>query len=61
MTGEGIGRGPTAGGEGPADARIDSAVGRLDQLEQLPVHDHVEQYERIHAELQDVLSSVDEA
>lgn len=46
--------------EGTGDARVDRAVQRLDELEDLPLAEHVERYERVHADLQDTLNSVEQ-
>ena len=37
----------------------ESAAG-LDELEGLPVGEHIERYDELHAQLQDALSSIDE-
>ncbi|MBB3053325.1 hypothetical protein FHS23_004369 [Prauserella isguenensis] len=40
-------------------AGIDEAVAALDDLEQLPVAEHVERFEAVHTELTVALSSID--
>jgi hypothetical protein len=52
-----------AGPDEPAAAptgepRVDAAVGRLDQLGELPVSEHPGVYERIHEELVEVLGEL---
>ena len=40
----------------PADPRVARAVGRLDELEDLPPVEHVEVYESVHRSLQESLA-----
>jgi hypothetical protein len=49
---------PEAGGTG--DARVDAALARLDALDELPVAEHVAQYDALHRTLQDALATIDE-
>lgn len=46
--------------DGTGDARVDSALRRLDGLADLPLTDHIERYERVHADLQDALNAVEQ-
>ncbi len=48
----------TSGGTGVA--RVDAAVGNLDELDDLPVSEQVERYEQLHADLQQTLNTLDE-
>jgi hypothetical protein len=50
---------PTGAG-GSGDARVDDALRRLDDLDGLPLTDHVERYERVHTDLQDTLNAVEQ-
>ena len=50
-----------AGAEGgTGDTRVDAALARLDALDELPVGDHVAQYDALHRTLQDALATIDE-
>ncbi|MDX6199966.1 MAG: hypothetical protein QOJ79_3117 [Actinomycetota bacterium] len=40
--------------------QVDSAVARLEQLEELPVSEHVAVYDEVHRLLQDALAALDE-
>ena len=42
------------------DARVDAALQRLDALDELPVYEHVAQYDALHRTLQDALATIDE-
>jgi hypothetical protein len=42
------------------DPRVDAAMQRLDALDELPVSEHVEQYDALHRTLQDALATIDE-
>lgn len=44
--------------EGTGDARVDEALGRLGELADLPVSQHPQVFERIHASLVDVLGEL---
>jgi hypothetical protein len=46
--------------DGTGDARVDAALGRLDTLDELPVAEHVEQFDALHRTLQDALATIDE-
>jgi hypothetical protein len=47
--------------EGTAgDPRVDAALERLDALDELPVSEHVAQYDALHRTLQDALATIDE-
>jgi len=50
---------PPAGG-GTGDDRVDAALRRLDAVDELPVSDHVAQYDAVHRTLQDALAAIDE-
>jgi hypothetical protein len=61
------GRGPMAvaaerlvGSGGDAVAGVAAAVAALDELERLPVGEHVRWYDALHGELSDALASIDE-
>jgi hypothetical protein len=45
---------------GSGDPRVDAALQRLDSIDELPVSDHVEQYDALHRTLQDALAAIDE-
>jgi hypothetical protein len=45
---------------GTGDARIDSALAALDDLDGTPVHEHAAVIEEVHRSLQDVLADEDE-
>ncbi len=45
---------------GTGDARVDRVLLRLDELDELPLTDHVERYERVHTDLQDALNAVEQ-
>jgi hypothetical protein len=52
-------------GETPADAppevvRLEAAVADLEELDRLPVREHVARYDALHGELSDALGSIDE-
>jgi hypothetical protein len=42
------------------DGRVDAALRRLDAIEELPVSEHVAQYDAVHRTLQDALATIDE-
>jgi hypothetical protein len=42
------------------DGRVDAALARLDALAELPVAEHVAQYDALHRTLQDALAGIDE-
>jgi len=50
----------TAPGGGTGDDRVDAALRRLDTVEDLPVSEHVAQYDALHRTLQDALAAIDE-
>lgn len=50
----------TAPGGGTGDDRVDAALRRLDSVEDLPVSEHVAQYDALHRTLQDALAAIDE-
>jgi hypothetical protein len=39
---------------------VEAALERLDSLDELPVSEHVEQYDALHRTLQDALATIDE-
>ncbi len=43
------------------DDRVDAAVARLADLDELPVADHVPRYDEMHGALQDVLTTIEQA
>jgi hypothetical protein len=45
---------------GTGDPRVDAAMQRLGSLAELPVSEHVEQYDALHRTLQDALATIDE-
>lgn len=47
-------------GQGTGDNRVDAALRRLDAVDELPVSDHVAQYDAVHRTLQDALAAIDE-
>ena len=47
------------GETGTGDARVDAALRLLDPLPELPVGEHAPVFERVHAELTEVLSDLD--
>jgi hypothetical protein len=47
-------------GDGTGDARVDAALARLEDLDELPVAEHVEQFDAVHRTLQDALATIDE-
>jgi hypothetical protein len=50
---------PTAvPGPGPV-ARVEAAVAELDQLDELPVAEHVARYDALHGTLSDALAAID--
>jgi hypothetical protein len=44
---------------GTGDPRVDAALGLLDRLPELPVGEHAPVFERVHAELTEVLGDLD--
>ena len=50
---------PVTGGTG--DPRVDAALLRLDGLDELPVGEHVGEYDAVHRALQDALTAIDES
>jgi hypothetical protein len=54
------GNGDTAG-SGSGDARVDAAIARLGRLDELPVAEHVGEYDAVHRALQDALTAIDES
>jgi hypothetical protein len=44
---------------GTGDSRVDAALGLLDRLPELPVGEHAPVFERVHAELTEVLRDTD--
>jgi hypothetical protein len=53
---------PEESGEAPAttgEPRVDAVLGRLSELDELPVSEHPGVYERIHEQLVDVLGTAD--
>jgi hypothetical protein len=61
-----VGEGRSAGGEGVAvvrpgtgEPRVDAALRLLDRLAVIPVSEHPELYEQVHAQLSDVLGELD--
>ena len=51
--------GPAAAPEPTGDARVDAAVRQLAGLPELPVGEHAALFERVHADLVDVLGELD--
>lgn len=51
---------PTQGVERTGDPRVDSALDRLDVVENAPLVDHVAAYDEVHRLLQDALADVDQ-
>ena len=53
--------GPPPSAAPPADPRpaIDEAVAALENLEQVPLAEHVERFDAVHTELTTALSSID--
>jgi hypothetical protein len=47
--------------EGTGDPRVDAALARLDRLDELPVAEHVGEYDTVHRALQDALTAIDES
>ena len=47
------------GAPGTGDPRVDAALTQLDQLSELPVGEHGPVFERVHAELTEVLVDTD--
>lgn len=45
---------------GPDVPAVDAAMAELATLDELPVHDHAEVYERVHRRLQDAMVDADE-
>jgi hypothetical protein len=43
------------------DQRVEDALALLDQLDELPVGEHVEVFDVLHRSLQDALATLDEA
>jgi hypothetical protein len=52
---------PATGVSGTGDPRVDAALERLDRLADLPVSEHVGEYDAVHRALQDALSTIDES
>jgi hypothetical protein len=50
---------PASAGAATGDARVDAALKLLDRLPGLPVSEHPELFEQVHAQLSDVLSELD--
>jgi hypothetical protein len=48
-----------AAAAGTGEPRVDAALGRLDELADLDVHDHPAVFERVHAELSEVLGELE--
>jgi hypothetical protein len=48
-------------GDGTGDPRVDAALARLDRLDELPVAEHVGEYDAVHRALQDALTTIDES
>ena len=48
-----------AGQPGTGDPRVDAALRLLDRLPELPVSEHAPVFERVHAELTEVLGDLD--
>jgi hypothetical protein len=46
--------------DGTGDPRVDAALARLDALDELPVAEHVAQFDALHRTLQDALAAIDE-
>lgn len=46
--------------DGTGDERVDAAVRRLEAVDDLPVGEHVAQYDAVHRTLQDALAQIDE-
>jgi hypothetical protein len=51
---------PAQGVERTGDPRVDSALDRLDAVENAPLVDHVAAYDEVHRLLQDALADVDQ-
>jgi hypothetical protein len=59
-TAPGPGPGPARGhGPGTGEPRVDAALRLLDRLPGLPVSEHPELFEQVHAQLTDVLGELD--
>jgi len=43
------------------DVRVDAALAGLDDLSQVPVHEHIEAYERVHNQMARALGDADQA
>lgn len=56
----GCGTDPSGGADGTGDSRVDAAVGRLDELDDLAVADQVSRYDEVHAALQDILTTAEQ-
>jgi hypothetical protein len=52
--------GTQASSGGTGDDRVDAALRRLDSIDELPIGEHVEQYDAVHRTLQDALAAIDE-
>jgi hypothetical protein len=50
---------PAASPPGTGDPRVDAALRMLDRLPELPVGEHAAVFERVHAELTEVLGDLD--
>ena len=48
-----------ASAPGTGDARVDAALRMLDRLPELPVGEHAPVFERVHAELTEILGDLD--
>ena len=46
---------------GTGDLRVDAALARLDRFDELPVAEHVAEYDAVHRALQDALTAIDES
>ena len=53
--------GPAPAQGGTGDLRVDAALARLDGLDELPVAEHVGEYNAVHRALQDALTTIDES
>jgi len=56
---EGAGQAGRGGQPGTGEPRVDAALRLLDRLPGLPVSDHPELFEQVHAQLTDVLGELD--
>ena len=46
---------------GTGDAGVDAAMERLGRLDEIPVAEHVAEYDAVHRALQDALTAIDES